>query len=884
MGITIEKGFEVMLVNRSSILRALSSLFLGMGALSLALSPVALGKEKEKKEKEDAGGGAESETPEGTSGSTAGSTAGGGGDVKSLLQQGLYSYDEGDFDAAVLAFEKAFALDPSSDAILDFVEKATQAKVFSMIRSKDSRLAGIGKQILKSSIRVITARAGDPELIKKAVSEVLQSEGQDQVVLMIRHSVTYGRNLVPALIPVLGDNDLGRRTTAINWIGRHIRLEAVAVLQAARKHPDSTVRTNVASLLGVRPLRHVVSLATLKAMVETDSATEVKEAAAKSLKAILSDLNGQGKELSAKEYFLDNAYNQYYLNPHQNPFRSAYYVPTVYKLVGGSVVGEEVADFQLSGRMAQQALEEALELDPSFLEAWVLTLCNDAAQVVQYDQNVAYYAKHESQTNIKELLEKQKSDVNKLRNRILASRGQVLSEGLMQALDNGRSDVAQKIIEVMRETRRRGQALESLVKALEDPNSRLVRTTAAVALAHWNPSLNAGNANVGDHVVSVLSEAVVSSGIRTVQKVMGNQQESNRIDEILRSYNMESYTPIDTIERGFDAVVSSPPDLVIMDESVTLSAGGAGGATAPINYFVNELRKNYRSANVPVVVVVPAAQLDAAKKSYQSEERKVWVVPDTLDRTGFKNIVFDKIFQEKDDAKALATRVAKTAAEAIEYASSVATRLPLKKSITALKTVLKDRPDEVRIPCIKALGGLRAEEAVGELAVVFANPENSHEVRREAMRAVGQALQSSKGATAPVLKIILGGMEDLDLELRAVSWYAFSNSGADPKTELNALLLPAPAASSGTEGTKGGDTKSEGGAAEAKPEAKEEAPGEEKPGAEKPEAEKPEAETPEGKEPPAGDEKPKEEESKADDSKDADSKSDADPADKDDNK
>src|SRR5262245_19100072 len=192
-------------------------------------------------------------------------------------------------------------------------------------------------------------------------------------------------------------------------------------------------------------------------MIETDSVPAVKEAAAKSLEVILSDLNGQGKELSAKEYFLDNAYNQYYLNPHQNPFRSSYYVPTVYKLVGDSVVGEEVADFQLSGRMAKQALEEALELDPSFLEAWVLQLCNDAAQVVQYDQNVAYYAKHESQTNIKELLEKQKPYIDKiLRNRILASRGQVLSEGLMQALDNGRSEVAQKIIEVMQETRRKG--------------------------------------------------------------------------------------------------------------------------------------------------------------------------------------------------------------------------------------------------------------------------------------------------------------------------------------------------------------------------------------------------------------------------------------------
>src|SRR5262249_28630213 len=167
--------------------------------------------------------------------------------------------------------------------------------------------------------------------------------------------------------------------------------------------------------------------------------------------------------------------------------------------------------------------------------------------------------------------------------------------------------------------------------------------------------------------------------------------------------NMESYTPIDSIERAYDAVVSSPPDLVIMDEQVSVmdNHGTSAPSVAPINYFVNELRKNYRSANVPVVVIVPAARLDAAKQSYQSAERKVWIASDTLDRIGLKNAVFDKIFQDKDDSKVLATRVATSAAEALEYLSSVGTRFPVKKSVPALRTVLKNRPDEVRIPCIR---------------------------------------------------------------------------------------------------------------------------------------------------------------------------------------
>jgi hypothetical protein len=293
----------------------------------------------------------------------------------------------------------------------------------------------------------------------------------------------------------------------------------------------------------------------------------------------------------------------------------------MYRLEGDQIVGERVAAFQLSERLAQQALEESLEIAPTFFEAQVLTLCNDAAQVYEYDLNIDYYSKNESRDDTKEVLESQRPYVDLvLRNRLLFWPEDVGYAALLQALDDKRSDVARKIVETFQETGRNGPVPDSLVKALENSDSRLLRIVAATTLAFWNPTSSAFKQ--GEQVVSLLSEAVVSSGVRTAVRVMGDNRLANRFDGMLRSFNMESRSTINDMAVAYEAVVTSPPDVMIMDEAVMNDSGKT--EIAPINSFLNEIRKNYRSTNVPVIVVVSSAELTRGKQSYQSEERKVW--------------------------------------------------------------------------------------------------------------------------------------------------------------------------------------------------------------------------------------------------------------------
>ena len=704
--------------------------------------------------------------------------------VKSVLDEGLSLFNEREFSGARGKFEQAFAMNPSSDAILDFVERATVSEIFHMIRSGDASLAGIGRQLLEIAEGARTALISDPAEIQAAIEQVMDAEDeQERLILQLQATGKYGRNLVPALIPYLGDPDVDRRrNTAINWIPR-IGRDSVPALQAARLHSNVIIRQNVASLLGRDKLRHSFALATLKAMAETDESPEVRAAAEDSYEATLADLNG-GRRGDAKTLFVANAV-RYSLMPEKNPFAQNYAVPVVYSLKGDQVVSQRVAEFQVSDFMAKLALEEALQLDPGYKVAHEYLAYNDGAILAEYDANVAYYAERGDDSGIKEVLAAQQPYIEYvLRNRLRAAPGPVLYAALKRALRDRRPGAALKLIETISATGRAAPR-GSLLEALSDSNSRLVRVAAASAIAYSNPRKSFDDSKL---VAETLVQAALSSGVRTGLRVMGNDRTARSFGKILRDLNMESYSAVSSIEEGYESSINAPPDVILIDQEVSQTVDSRD--IAPINHFVTLLRRNYRTANVPVLVV--ASDVKAAEDMYASEERKVMVIPASIQPAQLQSTVLDPLFADADDAKSRATALAGSAAEAIKFLTAVRSPISLKSHIGALTRTLVNRPDNVRAPCIHALGMLRATEAAGALAQVFQSEDNALQVRVAAMQAVGMVLDGS-GAPEAVAKIISDGMQSNDLNLRAVSWFAFSNSGASGDDRYQAYLAEAPA-------------------------------------------------------------------------------------------
>ncbi|MCH2372745.1 MAG: hypothetical protein MK538_01070, partial [Planctomycetes bacterium] len=177
-------------------------------------------------------------------------------DVRSTLLKAYRQYAEGDVNGAVESFETAFKQDPSNEVLYNFVQKISVAAMFRMARSGDERLAGTAISILNTTKQVQLEKVGDREAIRQAIDEVLASSVKNEGLrLQIEATRVYGRNLVPQLIPELANQDLRKRTAAFVWIARSIGVQAVPALQTAQKHPDPTVRLNVAELLGTPAVR-----------------------------------------------------------------------------------------------------------------------------------------------------------------------------------------------------------------------------------------------------------------------------------------------------------------------------------------------------------------------------------------------------------------------------------------------------------------------------------------------------------------------------------------------------------------------------------------------------------------------------------------------------
>jgi tetratricopeptide (TPR) repeat protein len=737
-------------------------------------------------------------------GEAAAATAG-GDESANLFNEGLTRFAEGNFDEAVKTFEKAFALNPTNDQIARFMDSANAVRFLQMVRSDNPKIAGIGQTLLTMRRAVRRTKLSDQEGIRAVADKVLGTNDEsERLVAMLDSALKYGRNLVPVLIPSLGSPESSVRTLAFTWITK-VELDAIPPLVAAARHPNPLVRQNVAMLLGTRPIRHPFSLATLKGLVEEDKVAEVRDAAQQSLDAVQRD--AKAKKLAAKDYHLFNA-SLLYLRPHLNPFAKPEYAPTIYSLNGEEVVAEAVAPFQISPRMAEAELVEALRIAPSFTDAKVQRLENEALQIVQYDDAVGFYAKApagesaegKGGAEVKDLLEKQKPMMDLVRRlRLRAQPKEIVYAALESALESRKPEVAEKLIGVIRENRFRGTVPPALVEALKDRSSRLVRIAAAAAISEWDPEDSQG---FGKAAVSTLAEAAVLSGVRIVHKVMGNADNATRFDSIFRDLNIDSGANLPDVVEGIERAVDLPPDIVLVDEEARPVPGGR--ERAPVNAIVRELRKAYRTTGTPIVVAVDPRKIAEKKALYESEEKKVLVVPADCTKASFKSVVLDRLFTGSEDQTARATALAARAAEALAAASARPSHLPLESAVKPLLEVLQNRPDEVRVPAITTLGNLRtaATVALKPLAGLYSNAENAVAVREAAMLAVGRILAAS-GEKAPpeVLRAVLSGMAEADPKLREPSYIAFGAAGATDEEQLRALTfeasVPAPAAKEG---------------------------------------------------------------------------------------
>lgn len=698
--------------------------------------------------------------------------------VSGRFEDGVRKYREGDYDGAINEFENLFKEAPTNDAIVDVLDEVGLAVVVEMVADEDRRISGIGRTFFRLRREKNLTRVADESDLASAVASYFKANAQERHRMRIEFPLKYGRNIVPGTLSYLASPDADTRTAAELLIA-YIGIDAVPVLVVAGGHPDAKVRASVARLLGSRNLRHPYNVACLVTLAHNDKDQTVREEARESLSAILEE-QGQTEVFDAKLYHYENA-RQLYLNPHRNPFSTRFYKPAVYSLKGSDITSEPVATFQLSERMAESSLHEALKLDPQFQSAWAMLACTDAMLLVEYDLNTK---NEDTEAFDRQIVETQAGQMQMRVARLGSISSAALHEALGKALEDQLSEIASRLVQVIAEGKRGGAVPESLKAALRGSPSREVRVRAATALTDWD---DADLESVGEEIVEVLAEAILNSGVRTAHKIMGRPQNISRFDAILRKLAVDTFSNSVDVETGIMRARDIPPDFILVDTEAQSDV--ATGDIEPLGFFLKQLRASARTESIPVVVVVSPDGLEKAKELYQSEDNKVSVVSTEIESGEFKTSVLDEIFDLADDPRAEALGLSAMAAQTLSDLSRSNRKLPVVKILSALEEVLPNRPDEIRVPSIEALGflGSSGERSAVALSEVFSLTSNSVDVREAAMTALGRVLVSGGGDDG-VLNVIVTGMKDPNARLRDASFFAFGASGAPGDQRVEQLF------------------------------------------------------------------------------------------------
>ncbi len=655
------------------------------------------------------------------------------GKVKQLYDSGMNSLEKGEFAAALDSFKKLIQEDPTQDQVYDLIRN-TETKNFLKLLGAGGESEQVARRLLDLGHMALKQRSKDPEAIKKLVEDAVKSDNVETKrrgsrMLMANH----GAYAVPYLVPYLGSNDTNERVNAIMAL-EDIGIEAVLPLVEALQSPDAAVRQNVVvvlrRLLDPRAVPVLVALAGAK-----DQPDSVKRQAAIALKAYNEEYKTSYK--SPTEAFLDIA--KKYYNRMPELLRDLGTTYTMWRWSDGKLQELDCPRILYHLALAEKACAAAMAADPNSKEAKaMLSLVYAAERVVAGGAKDTLMSTEEGKALASRL---QAADAA-----ILANGAPVLLGALDMALDWNDGPVAIAVLEFL-PTFGNTVSLDeksSVVRALTAPD-QTVQWAAALCCVRLAPQKAFARC---DLVVPLASKAVALASMRQVLVV---------VDDSKTAVQLQT----EIVKGGMNAVVArSGAEGLIRSKEVPFDAVLVSASLKDMlaQHVVNDIRRDARTSQVPVLVVAPESQAEDVKKLYGEAISGVVTTPASP-------AVFVPAVRDAASKSPLGDR--EKALWLSEYACGlIATSLPspcfdFSRAQGALAgTLAQDKPDSLKVKALAALERFGTAESVDALAGAVANTAHSEAVRAGSAKAIGKIL-SGKAPSRPVYETLLGGVGDL---------------------------------------------------------------------------------------------------------------------------
>ncbi len=641
-------------------------------------------------------------------------------DPAEALKQAYSAMERGHNDEALTKLNEVLAKDPSAEDAYT-LRNSLDAAQWARLQVQNGQIAAAVEALFKRARPAAMAKTADQEAIKKLLDDARTGDFAAREKALVTLAANHGDYAVAQLWRELGASETERRVTAMLWI-RKLGSDAALPLTQVLKADDTITRMNAATMLGL--LKDVRGVPYLAAAAERDAEPSVKSAASEALGKIGASNSGYAAkflELADRFYKRDSAV--------VNPYRTQYPVWAFVKDGDSSnLVAREVPRDLYHLKLAETALYDLLALDPTN-EDGVVALTSVLLAEAEFGRDLK--------------AEGDEAPVAAATGaaRMIANVGgpAILDKVIAKAMADGRSDVAAAAVKLLGGLLSVDTLPQSsgMAMALAAPH-KAVRFAAALAVAGIGPrSAFPGS----DQVVPALAEALGQDAVRNVLVIDDNADTRNRIAADLNAKHYFA-AGVDNGAVGVARLREYPiEDIVVVRYNL-------GGGTH-VSEVLAAIRRDPRTEKTPVVMIVDAADAEAAKAQYEGKVQGWINTPPVGDAY---EPALRALVTSLDAGREAATLTAAAAASALAKMDPRGGVLAASGATSALLSTLKG-DDRVRGPAIAALGNIGDPAAVAGLVELVRDTTAAEPLRGAACvalarigRAAGTVTEDAKNA------------------------------------------------------------------------------------------------------------------------------------------
>ncbi|MBI4833558.1 MAG: HEAT repeat domain-containing protein [Planctomycetes bacterium] len=738
--------------------------------------------------------------------------------IRQLFKEVKTHMDKEEYEEAYKKCEQALRMNPAEDFLRFLRDELGEEYLRQMLSKPETYHTAL--RIMQLAKGVLTPLILSTEEIQALVNS-LDTDSITKKWDAVNRLACVGQRVCPYLIENLG-NELNARLRAnsIHCLEK-MGIESVLPIIEALNSKNRLVRQNATIILGT--IKDKRAVPELKRVLENpEELSEVKTYVADALQKI----TGKYPETlpSAKELYYSLAEEYYYSHPSVMLNLYGTYIVWRWDVEQDKITSRDVPEFSYNEELAEECCYDALKLDQNFDKIIPLLINVNMAQLVESDLGLAATQLQLQQGEVtEEIMNKLKEDLKPSQlgslfgamgsrkylyqalARCLTDRNVLIGVACVDALYSCATDddlplppiktptaeelnkmtPEEKNAWVLKRTQWEQESMRkpgaSLVKALDDEDKR-IRYAAARLILKIAPRRHFPG---DEKVMPVILEALGESGVRVVLIIEDNEEIRARLKKELLKLNC---FPVETMT-GKDGLLRAKKfpseDLIILNakiaNQVTFSVVTPLG-TEVVETVFDSLKKDLRTKDVPVFLLTDKDNVETVRSVFKEEAQAYLVKP--IDRVILEEELNKAFSSEKAqrDSKARAEEIARLAAESLANLDLVNCVYPYLSASDALLGSLESRPDEIRIPVLKAIGRFGDKKSIDPLTRVFHNMENKPEIRIASCDAMAEIFRFTKESIPlETYKILKDGIQESDFAVQSAVARVFGNAVLTPE-------------------------------------------------------------------------------------------------------